>query len=243
MMNNQCTQRMNRQRGFTILQVVGVVAGLILVLILIPAVFSPPRRPAYKMQNATQLRGIHQGMVIFGQSNKLYYPGLDSQGNVIDATVEGRLDVLLAGDYFTPEYIINPRETAPITEAVDDPLTGKYLPLTAANYSYAMLSISRPGDRRDAWKERANTLAVMLSDRDTAGNPASPASVWGKTPWEGAVLWDDNHVDGLSPHIVPTNYDPSPGRAVATPGPAANPADNLFDPAGPDDAYLIHSGK
>lgn len=232
----------NRRHGFTILQVVGVVVGLVIaVAILLPMMGG--RRPAYRMQNSTQLRGIYQGLVMFGQSNKFYYPGIDSAGHVIEPTVEGRLDLFMAGDFVTPEYLINPRETAAITELVYDKATRAYAPVTAANYSYAMLQIDTPGRRQNEWRDTANTMAVILSDRDTAGTPAKPMSVWGKTPWHGSVLWNDNHAEFSRSHVMPTAYDPPSQYVDGKPVPANNPADNVFAPAGPDDAFLIHSGK
>lgn len=233
----------NRRHGFTILQVVAVAVGLVLAIAIVIPMFYSPRINSRAMQNSTQLRGIHQGFAIFCQSNKFYYPGIGSAGHVIEPTVEGRLDLFMAGDFVTPEYLISPGETAPMTELAYDLSTRAYDPVTAANYSYAMLQIDTLGRRQNEWRETANTMAMVLSDRDTAGNPAKPESVWGKTPWRGSVLWNNNHAEFSRSHVMPTAYDRPSQHVDGKPVPATNLADNLFALAGPDDAFLIHSGK
>ena len=114
-----------RDSGFTVidLMVVGVLVLVGVLALLLPAI-SSSRRTARAMANNTQLRGIHQGLVTWSQSNKRggndgYYPGLNSSGDVEpdgpltghsgDGAVPGaRLWIMLNGNFVTPEDIFNP---------------------------------------------------------------------------------------------------------------------------------------
>ena len=74
------------------------------------------------MQSNTQVRGIQQSMVTFGQSNKGWYPGVvGSTQKLVDGTdldppnengnwIQTRFQILLRGDYFTGKYAISPSE-------------------------------------------------------------------------------------------------------------------------------------
>ena len=197
----------------------------ILIALLLPAL-GAARHTARQMQNNTQVRGIHQAMVMYAQSNKSYYPGIGLQGEVVDPSAAGRLQLLLEGNYFTGEYLISPSDTGmtPWT-------SGQLLP---TEYSYAILDIAEPGGRRDEWRDTLNTEAVTVSDRNTgvSGNPADYMSVHTDTPgdWRGSVGWNDNHVVFETDAILSTkygDYDP-------------NPNDNLFEAAGANDAMMIH---
>ena len=68
----------------TILGAVGLVLSILalLIAILLPAL-GAARRTARRMQNSTQLRGIHQGLVTFANSNKDQFPGLSSNGGIL----------------------------------------------------------------------------------------------------------------------------------------------------------------
>ncbi|MEM6507573.1 MAG: prepilin-type N-terminal cleavage/methylation domain-containing protein [Planctomycetota bacterium] len=190
------TSNRSRRSGFTLIELLVVISIIaLLIAILLPAL-GAARRTARRMQNSTQLRGIHQGLVIFAQSNKTIFPGYDSSQDVLPTadvgtsgrgdTVEARFWQLLTGDFFTPEYAISPSETEAVTEFVfdddpsDDPVQHAE---TAANndtnYSYAMLMIEAEGNaapgvgvdpnyaaRFAEWKETLNSQAIVVSDRN-----------------------------------------------------------------------------
>lgn len=78
------------------------------------------RQTARQIKDATQIRGIHQGFVLFAQSNADNYPipsQLDKANKTIKADIPDSKDVtaniysLLAyGSYFSPELLVSPAE-------------------------------------------------------------------------------------------------------------------------------------
>ncbi|XAL98274.1 DUF4190 domain-containing protein [Phycisphaeraceae bacterium D3-23] len=184
--------------------------------------------------NTTQLRGIHQGLVTFANSNKENFPGLDAKGNILansaadtgmsgdGDTTEARFWILLTGNFFTPEYAISPSETENVTEYIEPtaPNIATAVEFNAGpgvkNYSYAMLSINgQPGQpptapgRSAEWLQSLNTQAIVMSDRNTGSNITTDInSIHSQTPgnWKGSVLWNDNHVAFEQSHYFETRY-------------------------------------
>jgi len=154
---------------------------------------------------------------------------------------------LLEGNYVTPMYIISPAET--LAEWQPD------TPLTAANYSYAMLHVNpedeRVGQRINEWRDTANSLAAILSDRNihADGDPNAAQSVWTTNPgeWRGAVVWNDNHVDHLETSVLDqTQYGQSAAfttDSLFLDGDAVEVSDPTKRAAAGDDALMIHSGQ
>lgn len=212
----------------------GVSVALAVVLPLVIAILLPAlgaaRRTARQMTNSTQMRGIHQAMVVYAQSNRSQYPGLDQSGNPVDVTVENRFKILLDANFFTPEYIINPQDSS----KTKWPGHGTF---NVDNYSYSMLDVSEPGGRRDEWRETLNTMAVVLSDRNTGSNSTTQvSSIWtspNSGDWRGSIAHNDNSTMFETTHrVYQTQYG----------GANPNNDDNLFDATDTDDAMMIHSG-
>lgn len=202
------------------------------------------RSHAHASGYSTQLRGVHQGLVTFANSNKNWFPGINSDGVDYGIEIESRYFLLLDGDFFTPEYVINPSESDPnITE-----WSGQG-PVTANNYSYAMLQLPASGGRREEWRQTLNSQAVVVADRNI-GTPENAISIHTNGYWEssstfgcsnnsrwverwvGEVLWNDNHVAFSTTDTLDTRY-----------GQVENLGDGLFVSATPNDALLIHSGN
>ncbi|MBX2851874.1 MAG: prepilin-type N-terminal cleavage/methylation domain-containing protein [Phycisphaeraceae bacterium] len=264
--------RKNARPGFTLIELLVVISIIaLLIAILLPAL-GAARRTARRMQNSTQLRGIHQGLVTFANSNKNIFPGYDSSGDCLDNTdqttgssslghgVEARYWILLNGDYFTPEYAISPSETENVTEYVE-PATGT-APVEFSgsggtkHYSYALLMVRSDGAGTPAnpqyagrvaeWKQTLNSQAIVISDRNVGANETTALqSVHTEAEeWSGSVLWNDNHVGFENDVAFETKY----ANGSLNDG---TPADNLFldtetgaNSGGPDgtNALMIKSG-
>ena len=180
-----------------------------------------------QMPSNTQLRGVHQTMVVYAQNNGNWYPGFDRAGNMVDASVEYRYKVLLDANLITGDYLLSPTETK--TEWT----TG---PVTRDNYSFAMLDVDAPGERAKEWQETLHAEAALLSDRNTGSDTGSHISsvhtTTNKGDWRGSIAWGDNHTAFSTTHLLNTQYGSAP--------PLTN--DNLFEDAGGYDAMMIYTG-
>lgn len=210
----------------TVIVCIFLLLGGVVVIVLPGLVGRGTRTPSLAMQSNTQARGIHQSLVMYAQGNGGHYPGFDSSGNLVDASVEYRYQQLLDGMYFTGEYMISP---------VDSRVEWLGGPVSSSNYSYAMLDVNAKGERAQEWRETLNQFAPVLSDRNSGPEfGGTIASVHTNTlgDWQGSVAWNDNHVRFEVTHLVDTIYGAG----------ASNIGDNLFEEAGGDDAYMIFSG-
>lgn len=210
-----------------------VVLGVFLLGLLMPAMGE--RSVSRRMQNQSQLRGIHQAMVMYSTDNGGYYPGLASDGSVGEIDVESRFRLLLERNFFAGDYLINPNERKTVWTAGA---------LTSDNYSYAMLQVPDAGGRREEWRETMNADAIVISDRNT-GTVANPEGVMTGLPrrgsgcawrsyrgWAGAVVFNDNRAEIVETHVHDTVY-----------GGVATADDHIFEAAGDDDAYMVHAGN
>jgi type II secretory pathway pseudopilin PulG len=236
-----------RQSGFTIHELLVVIVLVMVVVAFNVPVDAAARRTARRMQNSTQLRGIHQGLVTFANSNKNIFPGLNSKGEIIangkdttgnsgdGDTVQARFWIMLDGDFFTPEYAISPSEVADVDEVEWGGNVGTgtvFWNADKKNYSYAMLGIKGvAGEAPDAkfaaraaeWRQTLNMQAIALSDRNVGDNATNQVqSIHSdRGGWQGSVLWNDNHVGFENEQYFETKY--ANGQLNF------NPPDNLFD--------------
>jgi hypothetical protein len=224
------------------LAVGGIVSGGIMSLFILPLMLGillpalgAARRTARQMQGITQIRGIHQALIIEAQENEGYYAGLDRDGAFdLNHVFNGdpqvapydhpshpawRLRRLLEANHFAGAVTISPSETKTLWQSG---------PVTPENYSYALLDIADLDDPRVAeWRETNQAQAPIISDRlvVTAG---VTHSVHDRKRWRGGIAWNDNHVSFEPDEIVDTVY-----------GRQKNSDDNLFAPTS-GDAYMVY---
>ncbi|MAE64432.1 MAG: hypothetical protein CMJ18_09195 [Phycisphaeraceae bacterium] len=145
------------------------------------------------MDNSTRTRGIQQSMFQWSQNHSQRFPGLGER-EILTAT--GRFQVLLDGNFVSPEFLISPVEIEEKTPS----RTG----LTTDNISYSLLDIS-PGakGRRAEWAATANSEATVVFDRNTGKGPGRSArSIHSSSDWRGSVTYNDGHTNFETTNVL-----------------------------------------
>lgn len=216
------------RKGFTLIELLVVISIIaLLIAILLPAL-GAARKSARQLQNSTHLRGIHQGLVIFSQSNKTYYPGLNAMSKGRDiwgstgfareypklgadpqnsGTSRARMGLLVLYDYVTSEYAVSPSEADSRVHAWDIETDWN-----ENNSSYVLLDIGDGNDddrrapgRRLSWSDNTSTEVLIGADRNTTGSQSMPESIHtdeGSGVWNGTLVWNDGHTVFEQSHIV-----------------------------------------
>lgn len=208
---------MRKTKAFTLIELLVVISIIALLIgILLPAL-GAARRVARLNQSNTQLRGIHQGLFMFSQTNGSWYPTIDRRGEPDNGVGIGdplvTFDTLFERDYYTNEYMISPLEAK--TLATQTAVDGD---ITTANYSYSALWGPDDTNNYREWRDSAASTAIVLSDRainnsSTSLNVGLLRSLHTDPPvdrnvWRGGVVYNDNHVEVLTEAVADsTQYD------------------------------------
>ncbi len=181
-----------RGGGFTLVELLVVVAVIgILISVLLPAL-AGARISAIQMKNYTQLRGLYQGLVTHSNQNDTWYTGIDGNrrewkspwkaayddmpvsGSGISGTFPRvRFYELVAYELTTPESLIHPAEKDPKEPylANPDPDTGEIEEFDYPHFSYAVNELGW-----DRWDLNEDDEAYRWAQEEwkNTGSPRTP---------------------------------------------------------------------
>ena len=185
-------------RGFTLIELLVVISIIALLIALLLPTLASARESALKMQGATQMRGIQQGLFVSSQDRKGFYPGVervavDSPDAFVDESaiesysgggssagshVTARWCLLYDGDYITPDYGFSPGEIEADRLTRYDPQAapGTYtIDEYLTSFALAQLIVNTSGtltaeERLREWSDAAGSGAVTVSDRMHSGD-------------------------------------------------------------------------
>ncbi|MEM8782000.1 MAG: prepilin-type cleavage/methylation domain-containing protein [Planctomycetota bacterium] len=178
-------------RGFSLLQAVVLLAALLVAAVLLLPVLGKVRHSARETQNMTQLRGIHQGFVVFSQSCGSgsadgYFAGvsatglalIDIENNVIEANTFGQSNDIRGYDRsrdgdIDPDEMNDPETGEGFVQyAFAELLTGDFIPAGSSDYflnpADTIKAAFVPGDPGDAGRFDMSKVSYTVAGVATA---------------------------------------------------------------------------
>ncbi|HYE63650.1 MAG TPA: prepilin-type N-terminal cleavage/methylation domain-containing protein [Phycisphaerales bacterium] len=191
MRNNLCIA--GKRMGFTLVELlIAVVASIVVAfigLVLIDA--SRPRCGGRQIKDSTQVRGIHQGLVMWAQNSKDQYPvpsDYDKMNTTLQVpaaekdTTSNIISILIYNGFFGPELCVSPAESNPAIKQManyqysnptsaaspgtalwDPAFNADFTAATGGHFSYAHLMPA--GERRADWSNTFSATTAVVSNR------------------------------------------------------------------------------
>lgn len=182
--------------------------------IMLPAL-GAARQSAQELTSNTQMRGIHQSMVVWSEANE-------------DEGSPTSLFVLLEGDYFTPEYMLSPSAPVELPDDFDAWPAERREAWTQQHASYVIIpweEITLDSTRVTLFEKPDHspsdrTIGLTFDDNATARTPHAEARLKVRRQTGFTI---EQWIEAAERGDVPEGFDPS-GPREPTPPPAPQTA-------------------
>jgi prepilin-type N-terminal cleavage/methylation domain-containing protein len=212
------------RHGFTVIElIVVVIVVLLLIGILLPLLERPHPHGSRQIKDSTQVRGIHQGMVLWAQNNKDVYPlpslvddkdeTVADQGAAKDTTAN-IISIMIYNGFFSPELCVSPAESNQSIKVI-------------GNYSYSSPAAA-VNPAKALWDPAFATDFTGGKTGYFSHAHTPPADERLKKTWDNTFQATEAVIGNRGPEI--TAMTTGKGRTFTTAIPSSN-------------TYLIHGGR
>jgi prepilin-type N-terminal cleavage/methylation domain-containing protein len=237
---------MKNRKGFTLIELLVVIAIIALLIgILLPAL-GKARAAARQIKCSTQVRGIHQGMVLFAQNNGDRYPlpsSYDKGTTAATSTVaanQGRdlprhiVSILIYNGFFSPELCITPAEQNGALRQYD-------------KYAYSEPQLATITDKKSAlWDPAFKATPTDAGVGTDAGNTAFGNFSYAINPPVGGRLTKWSNTFSATEAVIGNRgpgYSASGSGAAIVWTLAPEPGSNTAPRGIGSNSLLIHGGR